>query len=80
MIRNLTDKNFKWIDVLEPAPEELANLAKQYGIHEAFVADVLQPEHLPKYEPVGNTSFLYSAIIQEQKIPKWIPSKALPIR
>lgn len=57
MIRNLAEKNFKWIDILEPDPEELANLAIEHGIHEAFIADVLQPDHLPKFEPVGNTSF-----------------------
>jgi magnesium transporter len=60
MIRTFADNpklNFKWIDVLGPSPEELQEVANKYGIHEAFVADVLQPEHLPKYEPVGKTSF-----------------------
>ena len=57
MIRTFADTNFKWIDILGPVPEELQKLANEYNIHDAFVADVLQPEHLPKYEPVGNTSF-----------------------
>lgn len=57
MIRTFNEIGFKWIDILGPSPEELHEVANQYGIHEAFVADVLQPEHLPKYEPVGNTSF-----------------------
>ncbi len=57
MIRDLAHSDFRWIDVLAPTQEELVAIAEKYGIHEAFVADVLQPEHLPKYEPVGNTSF-----------------------
>jgi magnesium transporter len=57
MIRTFANTTFKWVDILEPNAEELHEVSKQYGIHEAFIADVLQPEHLPKYEPVGNTSF-----------------------
>ena len=57
MIRTFAETSFKWLDILAPTPEELREIATQYGIHEAFIQDVLQPEHLPKYEPVGNTSF-----------------------
>jgi len=57
MVRIFNEAGFKWVDVLNPSEEELNNIANQYGIHEAFVVDVLQPEHLPKYEPIGNTSF-----------------------
>jgi magnesium transporter len=57
MIRNFFDGSFKWIDILDPSNEDLHQIAQQYDIHEAFIADVLQPEHLPKYEPVGETSF-----------------------
>lgn len=57
MTRTFADKEFKWIDVHEPTPQELQELGTKYRIHEAFIADVLQPEHLPKYEPLGETSF-----------------------
>ncbi len=50
--------NVEWIDVLAPTPEELQTLAIRYGIHPAFIADVLQPEHLPKYEPIGENAFI----------------------
>ncbi len=43
--------------MLDPSNEDLHQVAQQYDIHEEFIADVLQPEHLPKYEPVGETSF-----------------------
>lgn len=66
MIRTFAEKGFKWIDILGPTKDELQKVAAEYGIHEAFIADVLQPEHLPKYEPVGSTSFFilryYSAM------------------
>jgi magnesium transporter len=57
MIRTLAASEYKWIDILSPTPEELNEIARDYNIHEALVADVLQPEHLPKYERVGETSF-----------------------
>jgi magnesium transporter len=57
MIRNFVEDSFEWIDLLDPSDEDLRRVAQKYHIHEAFIADVLQPEHLPKYEPVGDTSF-----------------------
>lgn len=57
MIRTFNENGFKWIDILKPTPEDLHEVATQYGVHEALINDVLQPEHLPKYEPIGNTSF-----------------------
>lgn len=58
MIRKLHETHsFTWVDVSDPSPAELHTLAEEHGIHEAFVADVLQPEHLPKYEPLGDTAF-----------------------
>ncbi|RAV99287.1 magnesium transporter CorA family protein [Pseudochryseolinea flava] len=57
MIRNFFTGEFKWIDILDPTADDMHNIALEYHIHEAFVADVLQPEHLPKYEPVEGTSF-----------------------
>jgi magnesium transporter len=57
MVRTFANTTFKWIDILDPNSDELHEVGKEYGIHEEFIDDVLQPEHLPKYEPVGNTSF-----------------------
>jgi magnesium transporter len=58
MIRVLSEtKTFKWVDVANPSAEELHQLAAEFDIHDAFVADVLQPEHLPKYEALGETAF-----------------------
>ncbi|MEJ7643487.1 MAG: CorA family divalent cation transporter [Chryseolinea sp.] len=57
MIRNFADSSFNWIDILEPTPEDLQKVASQHNLHQAFITDILQPEHLPKYEPVGNMAF-----------------------
>lgn len=49
---------FKWLDVVEPSREELLALAHTYGLHPQHVQDCLDPEHLPKYERVGDTTFI----------------------
>ena len=38
--------------------EELANVARQYGLHSTSVEDSLDPEHLPKYERIGAVTFI----------------------
>lgn len=50
--------DFTWIDVYDPSRAELQVLARQYGLHETSVEDCLDPEHLPKYERIGETTFL----------------------
>jgi magnesium transporter len=49
---------FTWIDVFQPEREELLELARRYGLHEMSVEDSLDPEHLPKHERIGETTFL----------------------
>jgi len=67
MIRNFADTVFKWIDIIDPTPEELHTISQQYELHEALVADVLQPEHLPKYEQVGKVSFFILRYYSEKE-------------
>ena len=67
MVTTLADRThfgFDWIDVINASSEELQKVASQYGLHPESVADALQPEHLPKYEPIGEAAFIiirYSA-------------------
>ena len=49
---------FIWIDVTAPSAEELLAVAAEYGLHPLAVQDCLDPEHLPKYERLGSTTFL----------------------
>ncbi len=39
-----------WLDVVQPIPEELDEVADRYGLHPVAVKDCLDPEHLPKQE------------------------------
>jgi magnesium transporter len=57
---------FTWIDVYEPALEELLELARRYGLHETSVEDCLDPEHLPKHERIGETTFLILRVFDSQ--------------
>jgi magnesium transporter len=52
------DPRFIWLDVVQPAPEELADIARRYGLHPTSVEDSLEPEHLPKYERIGEVTFI----------------------
>jgi magnesium transporter len=53
-----SDPQFTWLDVVHPTPEELASVARQYALHPTSVEDSLEPEHLPKYERIGSTTFI----------------------
>jgi magnesium transporter len=57
---------FTWIDVYEPSLEELLELARRYGLHETSVEDCLDPEHLPKHERIGETTFLILRVFDSQ--------------
>ena len=48
----------KWVDVVDPTPEEVGRLVKDYGLHPEAVEDCLDPEHLPKYEKQDHVTFL----------------------
>jgi magnesium transporter len=49
---------FAWIDVVNPSPAELGEVARRYSLHPTSVEDSLEPEHLPKYERIGTTTFI----------------------
>jgi magnesium transporter len=53
-----SDPPFTWVDVVHPTPEELADVARRYNLHPMSVEDSLDPEHLPKYERIGATTFI----------------------
>ena len=53
-----TDPPFVWLDVVQPTADELDDIARRYGLHATSVQDCLDPEHLPKYERIGGTTFI----------------------
>ncbi len=50
--------SFEWVNIVNPTEEELQNTAEKYNLHSAWVQDLLQPEHLPKYELIDDTQFI----------------------
>lgn len=61
---------FKWIDLVNPTLEELQTVGRQYAIHLTSIQDCLQPEHLPKYEKIGDIVFLIVRAYDENALPK----------
>ena len=62
---NSNEPPFIWLDVVSPTRQELANVARQYGLHSTSVEDSLDPEHLPKYERIGAVTFVIVRAIDE---------------
>ncbi len=61
MVSNLTegkDCSYEWIDITDPKPDELWQIAKKYGLQEESVLDCMQRGHLPKYEQLKNYTFI----------------------
>ncbi len=52
------ESGFEWLDIVSPLPEELQEIASRYQLHANALKDCLQPGHLPKYELIGDTSFV----------------------
>jgi magnesium transporter len=48
---------FFWLDLVDPKPEQLIEVARKYGLHPASVQDCLDPKHLPKHERIGDIGF-----------------------
>ena len=59
------DPPFTWLDVVQPTPDELADVSRRYGLHPMSVEDSLDPEHLPKYERIGATTFIIVRAMDE---------------
>jgi magnesium transporter len=60
---------FTWVDVVNPSPGELGEVARQYHLHSTSVEDSLEPEHLPKYERFGSTTFIIVRAIDSAALP-----------
>jgi magnesium transporter len=65
-IVSLENSSWQWIDLENPTKAELQELAAEYGLHGSSVIDSLQPEHLPKYEQIGNINFMITRIYDTQ--------------
>ena len=50
--------SFTWLDVVEPTLAELHEIAARHDLPPTVVEDCLDPEHLPKFERIGDATFL----------------------
>lgn len=48
---------FQWIDVLNLKKEEIPVISEQYNINHLLLEDCIDPNHLPKFEDLGNIKF-----------------------
>lgn len=62
---NLTSA--KWIDIIEPTKESLQELADQVQFPYKTLETCLDPEHLPRFETIGNFTFLIIRIYDDKQ-------------
>ncbi|MGH6650177.1 MAG: magnesium and cobalt transport protein CorA [Sphingopyxis sp.] len=55
------DGDFFWLGLFEPTPDELAGIAKRFGLHPLAVEDALKAKQLPKVEVYGDQLFVIAA-------------------
>ncbi|MCU0353429.1 MAG: hypothetical protein MUD08_06765 [Cytophagales bacterium] len=75
MIRCILDEqeggNFRWMDIAQPQPDELEQVAADFGLSHYAVKDCLEPDHLPKFENTDGYQFaivrFYSPKTDEHK-------------
>jgi len=58
LVLDIAEPRLEWLDLVDPNHEELREVAEQYRLFPTLVEDSLQPDHLPKYEKVGDTTFM----------------------
>ncbi|HEX3276404.1 MAG TPA: CorA family divalent cation transporter [Gemmatimonadales bacterium] len=55
-----------WLDVVNPSPAELDQVAQAHGLQPTSVKDCLDPEHLPKFEQFESYSFVILRTFDQQ--------------
>ena len=72
MIQAVLDgtRGLTWVDVVEPSPSELTEIAQLYGLHATSVRDCLDPEHLPKYERFSDHTFVIIRVHDVESSPE----------
>jgi len=60
------DPPLVWLDVVQPTPEELGELARAHGLQSTAVHDCLDPEHLPKFEQFDTHTFVIIRAFDER--------------
>lgn len=57
-IREIRRLGFLWLDITNPHLGDLQKIGTEYKLDLSTINDCLEPEHLPKYEIIDNTTFI----------------------
>ena len=69
LVLDVAEPRLEWLDLVDPSHEELREVAEQYRLFPTLVEDSLQPDHLPKYEKVADTTFMIVRAFDERAAP-----------
>jgi magnesium transporter len=72
-----SENSFEWIDIANPTEAELMEVSNKYQLHQYTLKDCLEPDHLPKYEDLGDFHFIITRILVEQHKPKTFTIQSL---
>jgi len=61
-----TEPPLVWLDIVQPTPAELEEVARTHGVQPTSVKDCLDPEHLPKFEQFENYTFVIIRAFDDQ--------------
>lgn len=57
-VREIRRPGFIWIDIINPLATDLQKIGLEYKLDMSTINDCLEPEHLPKFEIIDNTTFI----------------------
>ena len=58
-VRELINRDdLRWVDVVDPTSDELAELTSEFGLHALAIEDITEPGQRPKLELYENHAFL----------------------
>lgn len=69
-IFDIPSAKFKWLDITDPTPAELAQVSKDYELHAYTLRDCMEPDHLPKLEDLDQARFIITRIPVSPTIDK----------
>ncbi len=61
---------FVWVAMFEPSPEELDEMAEEFGLHELAVDDARHGHQRPKIEEYGDSLFAVVHTVEQTKTPE----------
>ena len=61
---------FVWVALFEPSPEELDEMAEEFGLHELAVDDARRGHQRPKIEEYGDSLFAVLHTVEHVKTPR----------